>query len=147
MHNGKLVEFSAFLKSEGYKVKIDTTLCGGSIRPLLPHLDGVALSIKDEAQLSDKHFLANLKMVDDAEMERRELRIVLTKDNLDSLTETYTKLVKNTEIFTAKKWLLKIGKAIKEEKLFEPFNELQTDELYLIKDSWKYKGQFKRVIP
>ena len=147
MHNGKLVEFSAFLKSEGYKVKIDTTLCGGSIRPLLPHLGGVALSIKDEAQLSDKHFLANLKMVDDAEMERRELRIVLTKDNLDSLTETYTKLVKNTEIFTAKKWLLKIGKAIKEEKLFEPFNELQTDELYLIKDSWKYKGQFKRVIP
>jgi len=139
-----LVSFCKQLKELGYRIKIDTTLNGGDISPLVRYIDGVSFSLK-----TDKSYFMflknNLKVVNFSPLGLKELRVILTKENIDAVRTLYVELLNDPEHFTPGAWKLHIDKAITTDECFGEFTELGPHELDKERKTWPCKDRFNEL--
>jgi len=140
LHTKQLVGFCRQAQELGYKVKLDTTLCGGDINDLLPYIDGVSISLKAESRFLELS-RANILAVDQADMVFREIRLILTEENHKTIKEIYMQLIAE-QVVTPKHWKLYTSHALTMENRFGDFTELETEQLVEIYEHWPLKKNF-----
>ena len=144
IHTKSLKSFLELLKLRGYKTKLDTTLTGGNIQELIPHLDGISISLKTDTRFFDK-VLENIKKVTYSTLAYRELRLILTKENNVNMRVQYLKLLEAKEYFSPTNWKLHIDKAIRGDESFSKFTILDSQEFERLRDNWPRVEKFAKL--